>query len=176
MAISLNRKNAPEKTLKTPGPTTLTRSHTGAGEYGQNLYDGPSSIEPGLATRSPLAQNLKESSDDGEGALDAVINRGVKRGQDTDSTGRQYDGVGDSLLRDIGKNNVADHPGMTSNRQRQSGGTDSFKKAALPSKVGDLSFEPTSIRKPGAQDEIMRLNGFDAQSLSDAQHGRRRKR
>ena len=76
----------------TPGPTkkviptapdavSFVRKPTPAG-YGQNGPANPSSINPGQTLMSPLAANLKASSDDGEGCLDTVIARGTARRDD----------------------------------------------------------------------------------------------
>jgi len=68
----------------------------------------PSSIPPGANVMSPMAANLKASSEDGEGVLDTIIAHGTKL--DTEIT---------SQLRKIAPNNVPDAFGMESARSRQ---------------------------------------------------------
>jgi hypothetical protein len=68
-----------------PDQITFVRKPSPAG-YGQNGPQ-PSSINPGQQMLSPMAANLKASSDDGEGVLDTVIARGTAR-QDESVTGQ----------------------------------------------------------------------------------------
>ena len=80
---------------KTPGPTkrvvpqapdqiSAIRKPSPAG-YGMNGPQ-PSSINPGQQMLSPLAANLKASSDDGQSCLDTVIARGTARQDDVVTT------------------------------------------------------------------------------------------
>lgn len=87
MAYNPNRKPEQQPTagkiIRTPAPI-LDRQHGGL-DYGQaNDYRTPSSIAPGVPQpMTVLGQNLKESSDDGEGVLDMVVKGGVAgRGDD----------------------------------------------------------------------------------------------
>jgi hypothetical protein len=161
------------KINRTPGPVAYQRQ--GGHDYGEAGPLDPAvaaSLPPGVGgPQSVLGRNLRESVDDD--AIDQVQRQGTARSFEVDKTGRMVKGQGDSQLRDIGRHNVAQHPSMDQNAARQSGGVDQFKRANLPSKVGESFAEP--VRKPGAADEVMKLNGFDAQSLSDVQRGRRKK-
>lgn len=90
--VQINAKaNAPD--TGSPGPTpaptkraiptapdqvSMIRKPSAVG-YGMNGDVSPSSITPGQQRLSPLAQNLKASSDDGEGVLDTVIAKGTAR-------------------------------------------------------------------------------------------------
>ena len=72
---------------KTPAPTrpaapdvvSSIRAPSKA-SYGMNGYSGSSSADPGFSVTSPLADNLKASSDDG--TLDKIIKGGAAGGDD----------------------------------------------------------------------------------------------
>jgi len=72
--------------------------------------NGPqaSSVPPGVLALSPMAANLKASTDDGEGVLDRIIADGVK-----------LDNTITSQLRTLAPGNVPDAHGMASARARQ---------------------------------------------------------
>lgn len=89
----------------------------------------PSSINPGQQMLSPMAANLKASSDDGEGVLDAVIAKGTARNDDRVT----------SQLRSIADKAQPTTFGMR-NRSGE-GGT-------VPSTLG--ASNGTVARKPGA--------------------------
>jgi hypothetical protein len=142
--VTVNAKgNAPGAgPVKTPAPTkrviptapdqvSMIRKPSAIG-YGMNGDVSPSSIAPGQQRLSPLAANLKASSDDGEGVLDKVIASGTAR-VDTEIT---------SQLRSIGDKNVPAHPHMKS---ANVGGAPS---GTVPSTTGASSGAP--VRKPGA--------------------------
>lgn len=100
--------------------------------YGTAQGDNPSSLTPGQALVSPMADELKRASDDGEGALDTVIRDGTK----TDATVT-------SQLRNIAKGNVPDHPAMRS-PNKTGGGPYDFDE--LPKTVGSSAAQP--VRQP----------------------------
>ena len=86
--------------IKTPAPDQISNvrspGQAGAGQNGPQ----PSSVEPGKASRSQLAQNMVESVND-EGVLDYVIANGTARNE----------GVTDQLRNITG--NVPNHPAMS---------------------------------------------------------------
>jgi hypothetical protein len=76
-------KKVPPFILRTPAPDEVTQPrHPSAAGLGMNNFTGRSSDDPGKSTRSALAQNLMESSDDGENVLGRIISGGLtgKRG------------------------------------------------------------------------------------------------
>jgi hypothetical protein len=128
MAVQAGSKgsNPTAGAVKTPAPDAVSspRHPTGLG-YGQNNYSGASSIAPGQAVRSPLADNLRTSvSDD---ALDQVIARGAGNG----------DEVLNTQVRKIGSGNVAAGHGMHDRNKLSE---------KVPSSVGWNQGEPA--RKP----------------------------
>jgi hypothetical protein len=66
--------------VKTPAPDAISAPRSGSGQgYGANGPVGnASSVAPGKRVVSTLAQNLEQSSDDGEGVLQTVIERGAR--------------------------------------------------------------------------------------------------
>lgn len=92
MAYNINaaeKKISAGKINKTPAPETKETAF-GRESYGSNAYDGPSSVTVGKKVTSPLADDLKQSSDDGEGVLDKVIAQGHRIG-DTNWQNRVVD-------------------------------------------------------------------------------------
>jgi hypothetical protein len=112
----------------TPAPTkkvapdviSAPRNATPEG-YGMSPGHNPSSIAPGEQLLSPMAEVLKEASDDGEGALDRVIGEG---------TARRDNAISDQL-RDIAPGNVPDAHGM-----KRQNDMNALKGASLPTKNG----------------------------------------
>ena len=77
MAYNLNAKKTGAIILRTPAPDAISNiRHPGVAGPGMNGPQ-PSSIPAGAASRSVLGQNLMESSDDGQGVLQKVIESGV---------------------------------------------------------------------------------------------------
>lgn len=86
MAFQNAKGNGPATGMpRTPAPTkpaapdliSRVRDPHGSGYGSNDGANNPSSINPGKQMLSPMAQNLKASSDDGESALDTVIAKGV---------------------------------------------------------------------------------------------------
>lgn len=99
--MAYNRTPKAPTPKPTPAPLTKETAY-GRTNYGANASMFPSSIDPGTTVTSPLADNLRQSSDDGEGALDRVIREGTARVDDSIT----------SQLRSIADKNVPDHPAM----------------------------------------------------------------
>jgi hypothetical protein len=81
MAYNLNKKAPGDaKNTGSPGPSPAPTKETAFGRenYGANAYGGPSSIEPGSKSSSPMADALKAGQDDGQSVLDHVIANGAK--------------------------------------------------------------------------------------------------
>lgn len=83
MAYQSVKTPAPGNAANTgaPGPTpapTVKEKTFGRTNYGANAFDGPSSITPGKSVTSPLADDLRRASNDGEFVLDTVIARGTR--------------------------------------------------------------------------------------------------
>lgn len=78
MAVNVNKGYTAGKINRTPAPDEISqvRSPTKSG-YGMNFDTGPVSLTPGVARRSVLGQNLMESSDDGQGVLQKIIEGGI---------------------------------------------------------------------------------------------------
>jgi hypothetical protein len=76
MAYNINDKSKTgAKINRTPAPTSFNKS---AGSYGMMGDSSPVSIVPGQGgPLSPLSKNLMESSDDGQGVLQKIIDGGV---------------------------------------------------------------------------------------------------
>jgi hypothetical protein len=110
MAYHANRKNPSAGPIKTPPPTSRDFGF-GRQSYGANQWAGRSSADPGVTVMSDLAADLKASSDDGQGVLDAVIQRGVAKNDSTDSFQlRKPPAGGLPINRDAGKNPNANNP------------------------------------------------------------------
>jgi hypothetical protein len=85
MAISVKeaaKGNAPNTGApgRTPAPDAISAPRSGSGQgYGANGPAGnASSVAPGKRVLSTLAQNLEQSSDDGESVLQKVIAKGAR--------------------------------------------------------------------------------------------------
>ena len=85
MAISVKeaaKGNAPNTGApgRTPAPDAISAPRSGSGQgYGANGPAGnASSVAPGKRVLSTLAQNLEQSSDDGESVLQTVIAKGAR--------------------------------------------------------------------------------------------------
>jgi hypothetical protein len=130
MAIQVhkNKQSTTAGAVKTPAPVDARDKSYGRENYGSNAFAGPSSIAPGAAVRSPLADDLAS----GDEALASVIAKGT--------------GLADNVLntqtRDLPPNNVPDHPHM---RNANAGGAPMGK---VPPKTGFVEGQP--VRKPGA--------------------------
>jgi hypothetical protein len=81
MAFHAHEKNPTAGAVKTPAPTRAPKDFgTAGGAYGSNQYRGASSTsKPGENVTSPLADNMRSASDDGQDVLGKVIAQGVKR-------------------------------------------------------------------------------------------------
>ena len=113
-----------------PDAVTTIRNPTKQ-SYGENgPLNNASRTNPGQMVESDLARNLRESSDDGEGALDTIVKQGIHNDLSWQT-------------REIAAKNVPTHPAM---RPANAGGAPAGK---VPSKLGESVFDPTSIRKPG---------------------------
>jgi hypothetical protein len=78
MAVNVNKGYSAGKVLRTPAPDEISQvRNPGKVSYGMNFDTTPSSVPPGKAVRSTLGQNLMESSDDGQGVLQKIIEGGV---------------------------------------------------------------------------------------------------
>ena len=91
-----------------PDQVTFVRKPSPAG-YGMNGDASPSSLTPGQQRLSPMAANLKASSDDGEGVLDTVIAKGTAR-VDTEVTGQLRDIAAKGLPPAFGMKNPNANP------------------------------------------------------------------
>jgi hypothetical protein len=62
-----------------PGPTPAPTKETafGRGSYGANAYGGPSSIEPGAKSSSPMADAIRDAQNDGQDVLGKIQAHGV---------------------------------------------------------------------------------------------------
>jgi hypothetical protein len=96
MAYQSHRSNPTAGPVKTPAPTRAPKDFgTIGGAYGGNQFGGASSTRrPGETVTSPLADDLRASSDDGQDVLGKVIARGVARGdsgfQQRSESDKQY--------------------------------------------------------------------------------------
>jgi hypothetical protein len=123
---------APTKKYIAPDVVSRLRAPVNTG-YGMNSgADNPSSIPAGNQLLSPLAEVLKQDTDDGEHVLDKIISGGAKT-----------DDLVTGQLRAIGDKNVPDHPAMKSPNKTGSG---TYDFDSLPTKVGSSAAPP--VRKP----------------------------
>lgn len=141
-----NKTPAPVKRVAAPDFISQVKNPQNVGSgYGANGYAGPSSINPGQMVRSPLAENMKSSSEQGgDPVLDAVIARGVGAGGIDPMTGdvvTMAEGVAGSQVRKIAAKNVPAHPHM---KDANEGGAPSGK---VPASTG--ASNGGVARKPG---------------------------
>jgi hypothetical protein len=96
-----SKRNPTAGRVKTPAPDQIShpRAPFSGNGYGENGPQ-PSSVPPGAAMRSPLAENLKSTVDDP--ALNTVIARGTYQSQVV---------TDDKQLREIAAGNVPTHSG-----------------------------------------------------------------
>jgi len=146
-----NKTPAPVKRVPAPDFISQVKNPQNVGTgYGANGYAGPSSVNPGQMVRSPLAENMKSSSEQGsDPVLDAVIAEGVGAGGVDPLTGdatTMAEGVAGTQVRKIGAGAPPDHPAFVSARARQPS-NDWGVSEKIPGALTDDQAQP--VRSPG---------------------------
>jgi hypothetical protein len=137
----------PIKPAKVAAPDVVsqTRNEQNAGShYGLNGYRGPSSLNPGEAVKSPLADNM--SGDDTVLAAVQKFGSAAMRAPEVGDDVEDVKGTPATQIRKIADSNVPDHSAFASARTRQP--SYPGPRETIPSTLGATAEQP--VRKPGA--------------------------